>query len=352
MKYVASITLLLTLAACAQTTTESETIEESPTPARGEPIPPAEIHAGDYQITGPFAHENLSVFLIQKDHAPQGDLNCLILEEALKAGTLRVAEKSGGAEVNKLEVENTGERPVYLQAGDTVKGGQQDRTIGVDFILRPKSGKTTIDAFCVEPGRWETRGATLSTAATFTLSEAPLASKEQKLAVRLTKSQSQVWTAGGRINGLVQSEPQVSTLSASYVLTIEDPEVRKKVAQYVNTLLDVVKSRSDLVGMAFAVNGEPDTIEIYAASGLFLKLWPKLLRSAAIEALTRKAPTESVKSSQVSDIASLLDESGKVEGRTETLPGSIRVKVYDGKTSALFDTEKDGELLHRQVIKK
>ena len=143
-----------------------------------------------------------------------------------------------------------------------------------------------------------------------------------------------------------------ANLSSSYVLAIESPDLLKKVEAYEKALISVVEGHRSLVGMAFAVNGEASTIEIYAASGLFLKLWPKLIRSAALEALTKKAPAGSPKASRPSDIVNLLNEAGKAEGRAESLPNNTRLKVYDGKTAALFDTEKDGELLHRQVIKK
>jgi len=56
--------------------------------------------------------------------------------------------------VNALTVENTGKDEVFVQAGDIVKGGQQDRVLSVDLLLPPRSGEVTIAAFCVEHGRW------------------------------------------------------------------------------------------------------------------------------------------------------------------------------------------------------
>ncbi len=46
-----------------------------------------------------------------------------------------------------------------IQAGDVVKGGRQDRTIGVGFVLPAKSGRVPIPSFCVEIGRWHRRAA-------------------------------------------------------------------------------------------------------------------------------------------------------------------------------------------------
>ena len=60
--------------------------------------------------------------------------------------------------VNSLAIENLGDQAVFVQAGDIVKGGQQDRTLTVSLLLPPKSGRVPIASFCVEHGRWSARG--------------------------------------------------------------------------------------------------------------------------------------------------------------------------------------------------
>ncbi|HEV3027111.1 MAG TPA: DUF6569 family protein, partial [Planctomycetota bacterium] len=183
-----SVALVLLLAACSEESgpqgrtrpPETTPAVSGNTPAENarepESPPPARLDA--YRLSGPRCRGNLAVYLLHDKHAPAGDLGCLSLEEAQKSGAVKVTEKAGGAEVNELQVENTGDQPVYLQAGDTVKGGQQDRTIAVDFVLPAKSGKRTVDAFCVEPGRWTARTAPgqpvgATAAAYFSLTEAP-----------------------------------------------------------------------------------------------------------------------------------------------------------------------------------
>src|SRR4029079_8804388 len=59
----------------------------------------------------------------------------------------------GGGEVNRLVIDNKGDKAIFVLAGTLVKGGKQDRQIAQDFIIPP--GKTVpVDAFCVEHGRW------------------------------------------------------------------------------------------------------------------------------------------------------------------------------------------------------
>src|ERR1700680_679870 len=85
--------------------------------------------------------------------------------------------------VNELAVENvSSDRDVYIQSGDIVKGGRQDRTIALDFIAPPRSGKMPIAAFCVENGRWTARGT--ESPAQFSASTQALAGRELKLAAK------------------------------------------------------------------------------------------------------------------------------------------------------------------------
>ena len=110
--------------------------------------------AENYRISGPYTHKNLTVFLVHgKDLLP--GKNFLTLQEALAQKKVRVYETK---EVNELAIRNLSNQDIYVQAGDIVRGGEQDRMISVDFIVPPRSGRMPIAAFCVESGRWNKRG--------------------------------------------------------------------------------------------------------------------------------------------------------------------------------------------------
>ena len=105
------------------------------------------------QVSGPIVHDNLAIYLVHGTAA--GGAVPLTLQEALAKGAVKVHETGS---VNALTVENSGKDEVYVQAGDIVKGGQQDRVLSVDLLLPPRSGEVSIAAFCVEHGRWTARG--------------------------------------------------------------------------------------------------------------------------------------------------------------------------------------------------
>ena len=108
-----------------------------------------------YTISGPFTHDNLTIFLLHGKDTLSGK-PLLTLQEALEQKKAVVHEP---AQVNELSIENvSSDVEIYVQPGDIVKGGRQDRLIAYDLILPPKSGKVPVASFCVEAGRWAKRG--------------------------------------------------------------------------------------------------------------------------------------------------------------------------------------------------
>ncbi|HYE97366.1 MAG TPA: DUF6569 family protein [Planctomycetota bacterium] len=319
-------------------------------PSRPDTPPAAPNSLGAYRLDGPHARGNLTLYFLCSKEAV-GDTDCVTLEEGLGSGVLRVTEKAQGAEVNELQVENVGDRPVYLQAGDTVKGGQQDRTLAADVVLPPKSGPRTLDAFCVEPGRWEARpgaaAASVEAPLAFQAAPAPVASKEQKLALKYAKSQEQVWEEGRKVNQAFARQSGGGQAADSFVLAVENPEIQKKVAEAVAALEKAIPS--DAVGVAVAVNGKLESVDAYASTGLFRKLWPKLLRGAVLESLAKKADGDP-KPVTEADVRAALAKAAEGHATTETRPGNMTVKVYDREKTLLFDTESEGKLMHRQLL--
>ena len=161
----------------------------------------------EYRLEGPFTQDNLTVFLIHGKDKIKG-ATFLTLQEALVQKKVIVRETRS---VNELSIENISSEEVYVQSGDIVKGGQQDRMMAVDLILPPRSGKIGISAFCVENGRWSKRGTEEVT--NFGSSANVIAGRDLKLAAKSAESQGEVWrqvavaqdklsaNTGTRVNG-------------------------------------------------------------------------------------------------------------------------------------------------------
>jgi hypothetical protein len=131
-------------------------LPDAPAPAKD--VTSADVdptHFQDLTISDPVQYENLTIFLIRgKVRVKPGSL--LTVQEAMEQHKAVVHEIE---QVSKLQVENVSpDSDVFIQSGDIVKGGKQDRLITFDLLLSPQSGKVAVASRCVEQGRWTQRG--------------------------------------------------------------------------------------------------------------------------------------------------------------------------------------------------
>lgn len=276
------------------------------------PVPPEHIDPPQrsQNLSGPFTHKNLTVYLVHGEDHLKGRTP-LTLEEAMDRELVVVRETSS---VNKLEIENVSKtEEVYVQAGDIVKGGRQDRVLAVDLIVPANSGRMPLDAFCVEQGRWTARGAEPTHAFRSSTEIAP--SKELKLAARHSKSQSQVWEsvaqAQGGLSAASNTNVASNTSRSSLQLSLENSEVRATSREYIAALRSIIDGRDDVVGFVFAINGEINSGDTYGSTRLFAKLWPKLLKAASIEAVSESYGSRDSASVDVDHVRDFMSDGEK-----------------------------------------
>lgn len=242
----------------------------------------------EYRLSGPYEHENLSIFLIHGADRIAGKVY-MTLDEALAAGKVVVHETGT---VNELSIENVSGVEVLLQAGDIVKGGRQDRVIAMDVVLSAEQGKLPVTTFCVEQGRWSGRAGEATTH--FESSEQMAGFKATKLALRSGNSanQGQVWESVNELQQKLGANLKKSVNDAvspsSLQLTLEDGDVAKTAEAYVKALEGKLADRDDAIGFVFAVNGKLNSGEVYVSAAMFGKLWSRLLKASAVEAVAEK----------------------------------------------------------------
>ena len=303
-------------------------------------------------ISGPYTHRNLSIFLIRGKFAVDVE-NILTLDEAIEQKAIVIYETG---DVNELGVENVSEKPVFIQSGDIVKGGKQDRVLQFDLVIHPKSDRMPIAAFCVEQGRWSRRGE--EDAVAFGSSKKQLASKELKLAAKLRSSQQEVWEEvasvqeklGRNVSRSVRSAESASSLQ----LTLEDEEIGKRTRAYIDGISELIRNKKDIIGFAFAINGEMNSADMYGSSVLFQKLLPKMLEACATEALAELKEGESIRDVSVEDVIAWLEEADKGNETEKSVNERIHLKVKESEKDIVFETYDASRTkwIHKNVIKK
>jgi hypothetical protein len=244
---------------------------------------PAARADGLPHVERPVAHANLNVYFLRGPDLVS-DARIMTLEEALATGRAVVHETGN---VNVLAVENlSADTELFVQSGDIVKGGKQDRVAATDVLLPPRGGVVPLPAHCVEQGRWTGRGGEKVDA--FTSSNGTIAGKELKYA-NASGMQSAVWDNvkknQEKLNDNLKAQVNAAASPTSFQLTLEAPALRAKVTEYEAALRAAGEGRSDIVGVVFVVNGQITGAEVYGSNALFRKAWPKLLNSASVEAV-------------------------------------------------------------------
>ena len=307
--------------------------------------------ASDYQLSGPYIHKNLTVFLVHgKDQTKK---TFLTLQEALAQRKVRVYETK---DVNELAIRNFSNQDVYVQAGDIVRGGEQDRTISMDFIVPPRSRRMPIAAFCVESGRWSPRAG--EAPASFGSSNNSVATNEMKLAIKSAKSQEAVWENVSKVQGKLVANVSRGVINAdsptSLALSVENSAMKATTAEYITALSGIARGRTDVIGYVLAVNGQVKSADIYASHALFAKLWPKLVNASAVEAVAELQPQLQIKPVADDSVRGFLAESERPKATTEVTPHVKLVTREDDKT-AFFETQDRSQKdnwVHRNYIRK
>jgi hypothetical protein len=315
-------------------------------------LPAQQPDGARYKVTGPDTHENLSVFLI---HGPSRSTRKLItLQEAIAQKKVIVYETRS---VNQLAIENVSDDDdVFIESGDIVKGGQQDRTLKDDFILPTKSGKVEISSFCVEHGRWTQRGK--EPAAIFASANDMVATKELKMAVRVQADQSKVWNqvsaAQDKLSASMGAPARAPASPTSFAMTMQAPAVQQSADSYIRNLAGIIDGKSDVVGYAFAINGKINSVEIYASHELFAKLWPKLLKASAVEALSEYQPKAKFAPPTVGTVTATLKDGESGQASARQVNARTKLEKKETNKTVLFETRdrESDAWLHRSYLSK
>jgi hypothetical protein len=284
----------------------------------GSPEPPPSRPEGEWHLLDPVTYENISVFPVVSSYG-QDTSSFLTLEEGLATGEVAVREQgsetmvrgrdghpvyiphpSTGGAVNQLVLINRSRRPLLLLAGELVSGGKQDRVIGKDRIVPAGGPPLPLDVFCVEHGRW-TGSAQFAAANT-------IVHPSVRESAAVDQAQTKVWESVRKGTNLaapsaappakiaqhnIQGAIAGNGRTEAYEKIYESRAVGVSIDDFVNEVERRFQSATAgltgerVVGVVVAYGGDVAWSDIFASGDLFDHYWRKLLRSYAVEALTR-----------------------------------------------------------------
>jgi hypothetical protein len=308
----------------------------------------------ELQLSGPFTHENLTIFLIRGEDKLKNK-KFLTLQEALEQKKVVVHETSN---VNQLTIENLSDNEeIFIQSGEIVKGGKQDRLLSIDLIVSAHSGKVPISSFCVEHGRWVKRGNEAT--AYFAQCNDIAASNSLRLASKYRNAQGEVWKEVSEVQGKLSRNTatpvQDSQSASSLQLTLEHKKVQEAIEGYMKKLTDLPKDKKDAIGYVMAINGKMVCADMYASRELFLKLWPKMAKACAVEAFSELEKGKTFKPANAEAAQAFLADSEKGKAKDDDHDARVRLTTVDSKENVLFETfdkAAPSAAVHRNYLKK
>jgi hypothetical protein len=318
----------------------------------------------------PVVHENLAVYFL---HGPsQAGPVPLSLAEALASGGVTVHETK---RVNEIEIENTGREPVFVQAGDIVKGGAQDRVLTVSLLLPARSGRVPIGVFCVEQGRWSARGK--EQVARFASADKAVPSREAKMAMfapmaprpaaggtqarpvardETSTRQAGVWesvaSAQRKLSRNVGAPVASAESASSLQLALENQKLSDARDRFVAKLKPAGEASPEIVGFVIAINGKINSAEVYPSNALFRKMWPKMVEAAATEAIGEKDNPPAQPPSR-EDVARFLADAETGQAENSKVTAGLQASIRDTDKSVMVETRSAaGGLVHRGYLAK
>ncbi len=310
-----------------------------------------------YEITALPKLKNLQIFLIDPLEETL-KTKYITLEQAMEKKYVVVKETS---QVSELSIKNNSDHYIYINSGDIVKGGKQDRTVQYDMIIPPHSKQIPLPSFCVEAGRWNQRKN--EDVERFASNTKMISSAALKLAVKYENQQSSVWSnvakqqvkMNDNLSDIMGEAVDVKDKqsASSLQLTLENEELQKLIEEYKKVYEGLLSDHKNAVGFAYAINGEIYGADIYNNRQLFEDLWDKHLDAIIAEAISENNDENSNSEARERDVIKILSKQYYLV-QTEIINSATTFKTFNKDEYYFFesiDKEKNA-WIHKSYLTK
>src|SRR5258708_8289011 len=218
------------------------------------------MHKSSFHFTDPIQYENLIVQFLLGPSVPP---DYLTLAEGCRLNIVEILETGM---VGRLSVHNRSpKKPLFIQLGELLKGGLQDRTIATDLVIDPGEQYDGLSVYCVEQARWSKRQA--EDHKKFVSTQDFVATKPLRSSLERKEDQSAVWAAiasaehrmARQMPGYLGSKVSPSSLQ----LSLEDPALQKRVQQGFRAISEQTRIDAKTVGAAITITTHFEKTDCY-----------------------------------------------------------------------------------------
>jgi len=314
---------------------------------------PAAFDAADVKVsvTGPIVHDNMAVFLIlARDHDKR---EFLTLDQGIDQKLVSVTEQER-EQVDKLLIENKSDKPLFLQEGDRIQGGKQDRIIVTSLVIPAKSGKLPLPTFCCEAGRWTLGKEGRAFGNVENRIFAPQSVRAAAKGSPGGSGQGAVWANVAKDKKAAMEKLGSKNTNTTLNETLDSAEVKKLCEACDRVTKDLPAKHPDAVGVAIAINGKIEEVDIYPNPSLLARMFPRLVKSYALQAALEKdrlkgKPAPVVKTEDVEKFMKVGKEQSR---RFEGINADNRIRFRETSGELECVTAYKGEVVHRQWLNR
>ena len=169
-------------------------------------------------------------------------------------------------------------------------------------------------------------------------------------------SQTEVWNevanAQKNMSANVTVDVTANSSASSLQLSLENKKLVKARDEFAKKFSDLTKGKTDVIGYAFAINGEVNSADIYMSNHLFGKLWPKMLKAAVTEAISLADQTKAESEPTAADISNFLSGADKGTTNERKTVAKSRVVTRASKNEVVYEArDKADVVVHRSYVK-
>ena len=232
-------------------------------------------------IGTPQTHGNLKVYPLHRQNGHERQYRTL--DEAMQEKVIDVTEVSEGGSVPSLKVHNSGKLPVLLIIGEELIGAKQNRVLNTSLLV-PAESDLIIPVSCVEQGRWAYSSRKFESSSTssshFALRMAQTEQVTRSLKSRATYAadQGEIWDEVGRKVSSHRATSPTHALKDVY------DQSEKQLKEY----LEAFTPPEDAEGILVEIGDQVVGADVFDHADTLRTLWPKLVRSYALDALERR----------------------------------------------------------------
>jgi hypothetical protein len=224
-------------------------------------------------------HANLLVYpLVYKNG---NKLEYICLDDALSKKSVEITEINEGGSVPELYLSNNSEDRVLLLDGEELIGAKQNRILNTTILVE-KNVKTKIPVSCVEAGRWGYTSQNFSSSnrmspSSLKMSKSTSVSRSLSMSAGISyrSDQGEVWNEVDRISSSARVSSPSSAMS----------DVYDKRSSEIEKYLTDIKVIDGQNGMVVLINGKVVGLEYVSNVAAFPKLFAKLVRGYAMDAI-------------------------------------------------------------------